>query len=86
MTGKNIVLKVNSRIVGEISDRFVEGSGIDGNLLDIYALVLHVGLVNPPLSLHCRLDHTECTSDVGNVLNHRHYLLYLRTVFIEKLI
>jgi hypothetical protein len=69
MTGQYAFLEVKSHIVCKIGDRFVECSSIDGNLLNIYALVLHVGLVYPPLALHCGLNHAEGASDVGDVLD-----------------
>ncbi len=74
---EDVSLEVKGGEVCEIGDDLVEGSGIDGNLFYVYALVLHVCLIHPPFSLHRGLYHVESTSDVGDVLNYRDYLLYL---------
>lgn len=56
-------------VEGEVGDELVECCCVGCCALNVDALVLHVGLVHPPLRLHRCLNHVEDASDVGDVLN-----------------
>lgn len=79
-------LVVADQIVGQIGAEVVEGGGVGSHPLDVVALVVDVDLLHPAFGLHRCLYHLEDSSDVGDVLYQRFYLLDLRTVLVEEFV
>lgn len=66
---EDILLEMFGKIIGQISAEIIEGSGINGHSLNIFALTLHVDFLYPAKRFHGFLDNLEDASNIGNLLD-----------------
>ena len=79
-------LEMKRHVICQIGAELIERSGVDGNMLNVMALRLHVDLFHPFLGTEGGLDDGEHASDVRYVLDNRNDLLDLGAVLVEEFV